>query len=594
MVNADGLALAVLRRADASLMEVMGAIGELDRSATHFRGLKVGIAANITVDLLSTHLRRHAYLAGVRLQVAKGNYDDLLGDVQVHRAAGVDLLLVLPFFDNLQPSWEVQLENMDEVARRAVLNDSLIRLDLALQAAKGIGQILLMGAHLCNPRVSVEGPHQQALDEFNTGLVQLTKRHHAVRVIETAGLVSSYGVRDALDPRFYFRAKAPYSSGFLNQLAQTVSAATRGFGSYFHKVLVLDCDNTLWGGVVGEDGVDGIKLDPYSFPGNIFWNVQHQFRALESRGVLLCLCSKNNAADVDEVLKTHRGMVVRDNQVVAKKVNWKDKPTNLRALAAELNLGLESFVFIDDSLFEVDAVREQLPQVTVFQVPKVLHDYPGLIRDQIVPLFLAGAISTESRSKTLQYRELEEAARLKATFANQDEYLRSLGLVVTVQRNARPQVGRITELIAKSNQFNLTTRRLAQGEVVALMDSGDAVVYSFAVSDRLADHGLTGVLITAAEGDSIVVHSFLLSCRIIGRGVEFAVWRAVVSDALAKGKHLLKAAYHPTAKNVMVADFYDQLGLARVSEGEDGSRHYEVQLANLRLAQSEWVELRNG
>jgi hypothetical protein len=206
MVNVDGLALAVLRRADASLMEVMGAIGELDRSATHFRGLKVGIAANVTVDLLSTHLRRHGYLAGVRLQVVKGNYDDLLGDARDHKAAGVDLLLVLPFFDNLQPSWEVQLENLDEVARRAVLADSLVRIDLALDVAKGIGQIFLLGAHLCNPRVSIEGPQQKALDEFNAGLVQLAKRHQVVRVIELEGLVSNCGVRDALDPRFYFRA----------------------------------------------------------------------------------------------------------------------------------------------------------------------------------------------------------------------------------------------------------------------------------------------------------------------------------------------------------------------------------------------------
>lgn len=594
MVNADGPALAALHRADASLLEVMNALGELDRSNGSFRNLKVGIAANITVDLLSTYLRRHAYLSGVRLDVAKGSYDDWLGDVKAHQAAGVDLLLLLPFFDNLQPSWEAQLENLDLKARQAILDDCLARLELALQAAAGIGQILLMGPHLSNPQVRFDSSQQQTLEAFNAGLAELAKRYATVRFLDTAGLFSSYGAKHALDARFYFRGKAPYSAGFIDQLAKLVRVTTRSFGGAFHKVLVLDCDNTLWGGIVGEDGVHGIKLDPYSYPGNIFWSVQQQFRALESQGVLLCLCSKNNAADVVEVLEKHPSMPLRATYVVAQKINWDDKPSNLRALAADLKLGLESFVFVDDSSFEIEAVREQLPQVTVFQVPKVLHDYPELVREQIVPLFLGGTVSAESRSKTRQYRDLEAAAQLQATFSSQDEYLRSLGLVVTVQRNARSQVERIAELMAKSNQFNLTTRRMTLGELLALMDSDDAAVYAFTVSDRLADHGLTGILIATIDGDAMVVQSFLLSCRIIGRGVEFAIWRAVVADALAKGMHQLKAVYHPTAKNAMVADFYDRLGLSKTNETEDGSRYYEAQLANLRLAQSEWVELRNG
>lgn len=590
----DADALSTLARADAPMVEVLQALKALDASAAEFRTLKLGIAANVTVDLLGTYLRRHAYKAGVRLQVAKGNYDDLVGDAKAHAAAGVDLLVILPFFDNLQPGWETQLETLDADTRTAAQTDYLNRLELALQAAKAVPQVLLFAGHLMNAAVGAHSAQQQTLEAFNAGLADVAARHPQVRLIETAGLLARFGARHAFDERFYFRGKAPYVAGFIDQLALAASAATRRFGTQFHKVLALDCDNSLWGGIVGEDGLDGIKLDRYSYPGNIFWTVQQQFKALEAQGVLLCLNSKNNPADVDEVLEKHPHMALRDAQLVAKKVNWTDKPSNLRALAAELNLGLDSFVFVDDSAFEIEAVREQLPQVRVFQVPKALQDYPALVRDEIAPLFTAGGVSAESRGKTQQYRALAQTAEARAAFANQEDYLRSLGLAITLRRDDQAQLQRITELMAKSNQFNLTTERLQAGDVAALMARPDATVYSFSVSDRLAEHGLTGVLITEDDGDATTVHSFLMSCRVIGRGVEFAVWRSVVADALARGKQKLSAAYRPTAKNAQVADFYDLLGLHLSAATSDGARFYTAELATVQLAESTWVELRDG
>ncbi|MFY9510456.1 MAG: HAD-IIIC family phosphatase [Rubrivivax sp.] len=585
----DAVALALLAQPALPLAELMATLSRLDRSAATFRTLKLGIAANITVDLLGTALRRHAYGHGVRLQVAKGHYDDLQGDVQAHRDAGVDLLLVLPFFDNLQPGWEHQLATLDTAAREAVQADYLQRLALALEAARGIPQVLLLQAHLHQPDVPAGSPQQQALEAFNAGLSTLAAQHPNVTLVDTAGLLARHGAQQAFDERFWFRGKAPYAAGFLDHIAQRVAQATRGFGSRFHKVLVLDCDNTLWGGIVGEDGLDGIRLDAHSHPGNIFHQVQLQLRALEAQGVLVCLCSKNNEADVAEVLERHPAMALRSAHVVARRVNWDDKPANLRALAAELNLGLDSFVFVDDSSFEVQAVREQLPQVTVFQVPQALHLYPALLQEQIAPLFVAGGVSAESRSKTQQYRSLARAAQLQGSFASHADYLRSLGLKVTLHRDNAAQVPRIAELMAKSNQFNLTTQRLQAGDLARLMQGRDATVYAFTVSDRLADHGLTGVLITEDQGDAVSVHSFLMSCRVIGRGVEFAVWRAVVADALQRGKRRLCAAYLPTAKNAQVADFYDRLGLPCTETAADGSRRYAADLAQLQLSESNWV-----
>jgi len=213
---------------------------------------------------------------------------------------------------------------------------------------------------------------------------------------------------------------------------------------------------------------------------------------------------------------------------------------------------------------------------------------------EISELFLAGGVSAESHSKTRQYQDIAATAALQASYSSPEDYLRSLGLKVILQRDAIAQIGRICELINKSNQFNLTTHRLMPGEVAQLMESQDATVYSFSLIDRLADHGITGVLITRDEGDVVIVDSFLMSCRVIGRGVEFSVWKSVFADARLRGKKLLRAAYLPSAKNAQVADFFDRLGLSRVNEGGDGSRHYEVEVDNVLLADSNWVELING
>lgn len=594
-VGVDDAALAVLRRADVSLAEVMAALTTLDRSERAFRLQAFGIAANITLDLLGTYLRRQAYLAGVRLEMLPASYDDLLGDVQRFAAAGADTVLIAPFFDNLQPAWESQLPSLDAAARKAPMADYLARLEMALIRAKGVGTVLLSGCHTWHTRTAVlcDGLVAAAVADFNSALQQVAARHANVRYLDTYNLLTQVGTVKALDSRFYHRNKAPYRASFLSAWARQIDAVTRSFNSAFYKVLALDCDNTLWGGVVGEEGARGVALDPYTYPGNVFWAVQQQLRTLERQGVLLCLCSKNNPDDVQEVLDTNPHMVLRDAQIVARQVNWNDKPGNLRRLAAALNVGLESVVFVDDSAFEIAAVREQLPQVRTFQVPAQLTDYPALL-EEISVLFVAGGVSAESRAKTQQYRAVALAQSELAQFTSHEEYLRSLRLYVHLHRDAREQVTRIVELVNKSNQFNLTTQRLQAGDVQHLMDSPSATVYSFTVRDRLADHGITGVLVTedAADDPSAVrVHSFLMSCRILGRGVEFSVWKVVLQDLRSRGKRVLRAEYVPTAKNVQALDFFDRLGFTRTNDGGDGSRHYQAEVDSVQLAYSNWVEV---
>ena len=584
-------ALNVLRRPDAAMTEVLKALSVLDSADHPGRTLKLGIAANITVDLLANYLRRHAYLAGVRLDVIKGSYDDLLNDVAQFVSLGVDHLLIVPFFDNLSPSWESQLDSLDADVRQEAMLGSLAKLKLALSRASTVGQVTVAGAHLWNSTPS--GVARELLAEFNGALGAMVDTNPNAQVLDTVGIVANLGEKSAFDSRFYYRGKAPYTPAFLDEFSRRFALATRGFGSYFYKVVALDCDNTLWGGVIGEDGLGGIALDPYDYPGNVYWVAQQELRRLESQGILLCLCSKNNAADADEVFTRHPNSVLKDAHFAAKKLNWETKVANLQSLASELNLGLESFIFIDDSDFELEAVRQQLPQVRVFQVPKKLTDYPAMLRE-VAALCVAGGVSTETMSKTQQYKQLALAAEAQNDFANEEDYLRSLDLKVRIYRDTADHVSRVSELTQKSNQFNLTTHRYTPGEIAALMDRPDVIVYSYDVTDRFGECGVTGVIVVDFSTDHAAVDAFLMSCRVIGRGVEFAVWRAVFDDAKRRGKQSLSAVYLPSAKNLQVSDFFDRLGFSRVEEADDGSRRYQAPVNDVRLTESDWVELIHG
>lgn len=583
--------LATLAKGDSTLSQLMQAIAALEQREFPVR-LSFGISSSATVDSLGTYLRKHALLAGVRADIVLGNYDDPIGDVDLFVRAGVGQMVLLPFFDALLPAFETQLGTMSADAVDAKEAELRARYRLVFGKARALRLVWLGNFHRMNASADVGGDDvaEAVLARFNAALREEAAAFSNIRLIDTGDVVRTVGRQTAFDLRFYFRNKAPYSGAFMNELARRIAQASRGFGTRFHKVLVLDCDNTLWGGVVGEDLMKGIKLGPYDYPGNIFWRVQHEFAALERSGIVLCLCTKNNPADVDEVLRNHPSMVLRDARFVSKKVNWEDKPTNLRALAAELNVGLDSLVFVDDSSFECEAVRQQLPMVTTVQVPSTLSEYPRVARE-IAELFLAGGVSANGAAKTEQYRQRAGAESAKAQFDSQESYLASLELKVALARNVVASGARISELSLKSNQFNLTTRRYTEAEVAHMMGNECYAVYSLNVADKFGPAGLTGVAVLRYEGQLATVENFLMSCRVIGRGVETAIWARIAADAVARGCTELGAEFIPSLKNAQVANFYDRLGLPLQSTSADGARHYRVAASTFTPPDTSWIEM---
>lgn len=364
----------------------------------------------------------------------------------------------------------------------------------------------------------------------------------------------------------YFLYKNPYTAKFLYELAHDIFMEIRGYKGYFKKLLILDCDNTLWRGIIGEDGIEGIKLSPEDFPGNIFWQAQQFFISLQKRGVLLALCSKNDAKNVDEVLNNHEFCVLKDENLVAKKVNWNPKPENIKELSKELDLGLDSFLFLDDSDFECESVRVELPEVLVFQVPPQISDYPALLK-KISDFF---PLEKDVQNKTNEYRLRMLAKEEFAKHTSREDYLLSLETKVTVRKNEREKVVRIAELTQKTNQFNVTTRRYSEKDISDFMEAENSLVYSFHVSDKFGDSGLAGVCIIRKYDDTALVDTFLMSCRVIGRGVEFLAWDEIRRDINARK---IQAEFIPTQKNSLAGNFFDDLGFKIVSKEESHNKY---------------------
>ncbi len=593
MAVESGSGLTVLADKQASLTELMAAISDLGTQSSWTRTVSIGIASNVTLNLMDVFLRRHAYLHGVDIKVQYGTYDDYLGDIERFLNAGVENLLLLSFFDNLLPSFEAQIQHMPADLVLAKQDEVLARLGLALDAGKAFKNIYLAKFHrYSSPKYGLAGDRiGNIISQFNDYLEVMAADRANVSLLDLNPSIENIGYQNAFDDRFYTRSKAPYSTLALNEIAMDLNTATRGWSSHFYKAIVLDCDNTLWGGIIGEDLPDGIKLDPYDFPGNVFWRVQNELLALEKSGVLICLCSRNNPEDVDEVLEKHPHMLLKNEHIILKKTNWNDKVSNLIEIAKELNIGLDSLVFIDDSDFECQSVCHQLPMVKTVQVPKLLSDYSRVF-EGVERLFDTSVSLQEGQSKTEQYRIRNAGIVEESRFDTQQDYLHTLNIKVGLSRDLELSIPRISELTLKSNQFNLTTQRYSSGEIESMILSRDYSVYSFNVEDKFGSCGLTGVLITHHETDILRVDTFLMSCRVIGRGIEFSVWNHVFEDARAKGCTHVETMYIPTQKNAQVKDFYERLGLKIILEEKNGIKHYRKELEQVKGIKKTWIKVK--
>jgi len=390
-------------------------------------------------------------------------------------------------------------------------------------------------------------------------------------------LANRLGGLAARDERGWFESKQPCSSVLLVELAREVAQLIFSLKRAPKKVLVLDLDNTLWGGVVADDGLDGIELGDTSPRGEAFKAFQKYIASLKQRGVLLAVCSKNDLDKAQEPFQKHPDMVLKLDDIVSFKANWEPKSENIRAMAPELNLGLDSFVFVDDNPAEIEIVRQFVPEVTTILLGPDPSDYVGQLADS--RLFEPRNITAEDAERTSQYRSDAQRQALESSVTDMAAYLESLQMEAVISEFTPVDVPRLSQLINKSNQFNLTTHRRSEAEVSAVMNDKNFIGYSVRLKDRFGDHGLISIVIGEKTGDVMKIDTWLMSCRVLKRGVEEEVLNELVRLAKLKNCMRLEGTFLPTAKNEMVRDFYGKMGFTLLSESAT-KREFELRLEN--------------
>ena len=422
------------------------------------------------------------------------------------------------------------------------------------------------------------------LGSINQKLYEVATENRSVYVIDLAAWASGQRRRHeavGLD----FMARQPFSAAGQVAFAFYLARFLRPLIVPRKKALAIDLDNTLWGGVLGEDGLAGLEIGP-EFPGNVHLRIQRELLELKERGIVLVLLSKNNATDVEEAFSSLPGMILKLEDFAVRKINWEPKSENLRAAAAELRLGLDSFAFIDDSDYEREQMRQLNPRVLILN-----HNSDPLRTlntlwetDAFDSLFL----TKEDRQRQHDYRVRQE----REIGAHQDDlegFLKSLEMAAIIEPVGPGNLDRVANLLAKTNQFNLTTRRHSRAEVARLANAAGSVALVLRLRDKFGEQGIIGLVIAipGQEEQSLIIDSLLVSCRALGRGVEHALWAAVVNRAYRKGVRKLQAEYVATGKNTLVADFYDKLGFRQV-EGNGSVKRYELTPLAPRLYPS-WI-----
>lgn len=561
--------------------------------------LRLGILRNIMLEPLVPYLRYEALGLGFNAEVQLGEFDNVfqeaVGDEHAAYGDKTDALLVFLHLEGVSKSLSRNFNALSadavqqEIARVSEYCSKIVQGLRAKTPAMilwhGFLPPLFPALGICDAQS--EAGQVQAVHSLNAAVRECVRAVPNAFFVDLGLSLARVGGRRFLDNRYWHMGRAPYTLDACEDIAREVGKYLRARCGKTKKCLVLDCDNTLWGGIVGEDGLAGIKLGESS-PGSAYVELQQQILELHHRGVILALCSKNNEEDVWEVFEQHPSTVLRRHHFAAWRINWADKPSNIRELALELNIGLDSMVLIDDSDFEVGLVRTELPEVGVlhFARGQVFH-----ARDRLGACgwFDTLTISQEDRKRGSMYNAETERRVLLSSATDLHSYYTSLEMRITLSLADSFSLPRVAQQTQKTNQFNLTARRYSEADISAFVARPDVDVLCLQLSDKFGDSGIVGSCVMRYEADQVYFDTFLLSCRALGRGVEEVFLNHALRRAQKRGAAVAVGEYIPTQKNAQVVNFYAKQGFAELpQDGSSGSRQYVLSLDGLSKADPDY------
>lgn len=543
--------------------------------------VRMGIVHTYTSELLDPWLHFSAALNQISLDIYHAPYGVTLQEATT--ASGLvehspDITLLMLTREDLHPALKTSIATIKLSDRPGIYDQFQQTLNGLVRRFREVIAGHIIVTFLPSPAPPALGLYDPMAENSETHWWNQTKAGLAsslrdefsgVSYLDLDQLMMQIGHNHFFDMRLWYSSAFPFAPEGAFAVSNAVTTLAAAILLTRAKVIVLDADNTLWGGVIGEDGISGIALGP-DYPGKVYVDFQKRILSLQQRGFILALCSKNNPDDVMDVFASHPHQLLKHEHFAAQRINWLPKPENLRSIAQELNLGLDSFIFVDDSDHECSAVRYELPEVEVIQVPSRPAEVPACL-DALARLEVA-SLTREDLEKTAMYAQerLRRSQReeLNETGASVDDYLKSLDMKMTVGLDAPSLVPRLAQLTQKTNQFNLTTRRYSETDIATKIDDANFSVFHFSLADSFGDSGIVGMAIVEYDSEnSARLDTFLMSCRVIGRMAELAFLNTIFHYLKSRGVDELSADYVPTRKNILVETFLPDNGFFQTATG---------------------------
>jgi len=578
-------ALAAYSLDDNQLNRLANAIAkarERGASLAPLTPFRLGLLSNSTTDFILPALVASAARHGIALECFRGDYNQVIQEVlnpdSIIYREKCDAVLVAVDFRGI-PLRAVP-GNAGEAQK--TVQGVLGYFDAVRSAIKGTGKATCILQTIPAPVEPLFGSLDRALPGTMTSLIDLVNRGIAEStrgtediVLDVARLAETVGLADWHCPSQWNMAKLPFSNSFLPLYADHVARTIAALRGKSRRCLILDLDNTLWGGVIGDDGLEGIQVAEGDATGEAHLSVQRFALALRERGIVLAVCSKNEDEIARAPFRKHPEMVLRENHIAVFQANWKDKATNIKAIAAGLSLGLDSMVFLDDNPAERALVREHLPQVAVPELPPDPALYARTL--SAAGYFESVVFSDEDLKRAEFYQDNARRVTLQKETGDLESYLASLKMEITFQPFDETGRARITQLINKSNQFNLTTQRYTEAEVAQAERDVNCFTLQVRLSDIFGDNGMISVVICRTKEDfRWEIDTWLMSCRVLGRCVEKMVLREMIEHGRRHGIRKLIGTYRPTERNKLVEEHYAKLGFTQVALQPDRTTVWEL------------------
>jgi FkbH-like protein len=563
--------------------------------------VKIAYLGNITFEPLPEYVEVIAACRGIITDTYVGGYDQYIQElIDEHSGlskSGVDIIFICLTLRELSPviisGFSSLSTDQVETTRKTILDNTIQTVDLALDRQDAVVII----SNFSSPSDYQFGIAEQKQTygecefyaELNLGLKNHFIDEPRVHVLDMDRLTSVYGKKNAFNDKMYYMAKSPWHEGFYPCIADQLVRYIEIIKGLTKKCLVLDLDNTLWGGVLGESGPHGVKIGHGDGVSEAFYDFQHNILSLKNRGILLAVCSKNNPEDVEEIFHQRTDMPLKLEDFSALEVGWDMKHDGLVRISENLNIGLDSLIFLDDSPAECELIRQLLPQIETIQLPpdpsmysKLLASLHGLDKTMI---------TSEDQMKTRQYADNASRTQHQERFDDIELYLESLQTEISIGVAGEDEKMRIHQLFSKTNQFNVTTKRYSMADVENMIEMPGLDLYTVQARDRFGDLGMIGLCVIECEATSeAVIDSFILSCRAMGRGIETAMLNYIKEEYFGRrGLACLRALFSPTKKNKPALDFYTDQGFV-IEEGDlDTGLRYTQLVGSSTLKNCHWI-----